>query len=734
MSKKEIFEEEKAKLKDVIELINRKIEIAEKNFDEQEHFIIGFKEGLRGTQFNRQGLMSLYATEIYDLKALLPSPYFGRFTFQKQGDNEPKKIYIGKKSLTDEFSKIISYDWRSPVCSMYYDYNIGEAEYISNGQKVRGKILGKRQIAIQNGVLKSVDEQDTLSNDSILMKYLRENADSRLRTIVATIQREQNTIIRNPISKNYIVQGAAGSGKTTVALHRIAYLVYNEAKQIKASNFMILGPNKYFLNYISDLLPNLDIRGVNQSTFEELALENINCKVKVYSHNSSLKDVLENKIDSNIIHFKSTPMFLKCLDNFILEYVSRHLQNDIVYNSMVLCNKERLQSICKTNHKNSSYKSKIDTLIKFIVNDVKNRSDDLSHEIWLSYREEFLSLAKDDPRRQEIIELTNSIQADLKKGCIKTVKKYFDFSKISPLALYRVFIENFDRIYPNAPVDIKQLQQYTLEKLSKKIVDSEDLTVLVYINYLLNGTKNYNSFTHLVIDEAQDLSENQYVILKLLFPKCTFDIFGDIHQSIYDYKSVKSWDKLNNSIFDSQAVLLNMDKSYRTTLQISNVSNLVLGSLNYKPSLCIAREGDEIDVYQIEAGDMSFILVNQINKLLEKGYQTIGIICKDDLETEKVYKMLKKVNLNINKITEDKEEYNGGLSIIPSYLSKGLEFDAIILSNANNINYTESAIDQKLLYVAITRAMHELIINYSGTITKSLSPLLDKGVARSLKK
>lgn len=206
MSKEEIFKYEEKRLEEVIQKINTQIKNNEQKFSEQEHFIIGFKEGLRGTQFNRQAMMSFYATEIAKLKSIINNPYFGRFDFT---DNEGKKqtIYIGKKSIVDENNKAIAYDWRSSLCSMYYDYNIGPAEYEVNGTTEKGEITSKRQIIIKNGKLDSVSEQDTVSDDQILLKYLNESADARLKSIIATIQREQNKIIRSPLKNDYIIAG-----------------------------------------------------------------------------------------------------------------------------------------------------------------------------------------------------------------------------------------------------------------------------------------------------------------------------------------------------------------------------------------------------------------------------------------------------------------------------------------------------------------------------------------------
>ena len=219
------------------------------------------------------------------------------------------------------------------------------------------------------------------------------------------------------------------------------------------------------------------------------------------------------------------------------------------------------------------------------------------------------------------------------------------------------------------------------------------------------------------------MSLSQYYVLKKMFPTANFDIFGDVDQSIYDYQSISNWDVLNDNIFNSNAEVLKLNKSYRTTKQISNVSNLVLDKLNHQNAECIARNGNNIVLKEVNNNDKIDNLIYQINELLEKEHTSIAIICKDEEETKQIYKKLEKIGLKLNIINEKNEKYTDGISILPSYLSKGLEFDAVILNDANNINYLDNSIDQKLLYVAITRAMHDLYINYSGEISPSLKPL-----------
>ena len=505
-------------------------------------------------------------------------------------------------------------------------------------------------------------------------------------------------------------------------MHRIAYLLYNEARNINETNFLILGPNKYFLNYISELLPELDIKNVSSLTFEEIVINSLKIKIKLEPKNTTLLDVLNNKYNQAILRYKSSVSYMNLIEEFVKTYILKHLENDITYEGITLCSQEKLKYICTNNFtSSSSYYDKINNLIKIISKEIKEKSDDINDDIWLKYRSEFLSLPKDSQRRKEIIDITDKIKNEVKKGCPNILKEYFKFIKVNPLHLYQTFIENIDKLTSNNI--IPELQKETLIKLNKKQIESSDLSPLLLINYLINGLKEYENYEHLVIDEAQDLSVADYYILKKIFNKATFDIFGDINQSIYAYSGINDWHNVDNEIFDDTAIMLELNKSYRTTKEIADVSNLVLNSLNKNNSECIARSGRKVSVNELDSKSELTTIFEQISNLLSNNYETIAIICKDDKEADKVNKSLSKLGLNINIITDKNEEYTGGISILPSYLSKGLEFDAVILYNANDINYTESTIDQKLLYVAITRAMHELYINYNGNISKSLESL-----------
>lgn len=718
MDKEIIFKEEQQKLKEVLEIIDEQIKNSDDGFAKEQHHIIGFTEGLRGTQFNRQAMMSMYATEGNRLKSLRNSPYFGRFEFQNKDSGETEIFYIGKKIVTYKNHEVIVYDWRCNQCSMFYDYNIGDpsAHYIESGKKVYGIINGKRQIQIKDGKLISVSDQDTLSDDEILIQYLNENADSRLKSIVATIQKEQNKIIRNSIDNNYIVQGVAGSGKTTVALHRIAYLLYNESKRVDESNFMIIGPNKFFLDYISSALPDLDIDGISQCTFEDIFATNIKGKVKINSKNKELERIMAGELDDSVLKYKSSIKYMKLIEKFVLYYMSSKLNNNIELNDVVLCSKERMRDIVSEYHKNS-YKERIDIFIKKMSKIIKEDYENIYYSASRSLMKKLQELDMDAPEREEIILKLNLLRENIKKGCINDLKGFFKFVDTSPILLYYTFIENIE-MFTTDNVDL--LKKETLKNLDNKQISPSDIAGILLIQHLMRGCKNYLNYSHLIIDEGQDLSIAQYYVLKKIFAKSKFDIFGDINQSIYAYQSINNWDELNKVLFDNDAKLLELNRGYRNTKEIAEISNLVLKSLNQRDANFISRYGNNVIVNNIEGVKNGKFKFQQLIDLINNGHKNIAIICKDNNEVEEVYKELKSLPIDVSKITLDNDKYKNGICILPVYLAKGLEFDAVILNDVSDKKYGENIIEQKLLYVAVTRALHELIIDYNGKISPSL--------------
>lgn len=727
MEKTQIFLEEEKMLNKINSIINDKLEDNLNNFNKEKHTKIGFTEGLRGTQFNRQAMMSMYATEVNKIKTIKDNPYFGRFDFIPNGE-EKEIIYIGKKMIADNNGKIIVQDWRTPVCSLYYDYGVGPADYLAFKDKITGEITEKRQIVIKNGKLVTVNKQDVVSDDNFLISYLSENNDARLKSIIATIQREQNKIIRSPLKRNYIIQGVAGSGKTTVALHRISYLLFAESKNIHPSEFMIIGPNKYFLDYISTMFPELDIKNVYQSTFEDIIKDLLKYKGKYKTKTDVLKEVLDGKVSPEAIHDKNTIEFTKLIERFLYSYILKHIEEPIEYQGITICTKEYLNNIVKTFEYNRN-KNKGEILkeyIKLIKKRAKDNGERFSSEYWNKNKQEVMSLPLNSKERNEEVRKHNLIMEELKKGCTKQIDEYFKFIKVKPLIIYQAFISSLDSKYDH-------IKNYTLENLKNKTISDDDLAALYAIYNELNSAAINDNVSQLIIDEAQDISPAQYYVLRKMYPNCNFNIYGDMNQSIFSYQSFNSWGELNGTILNDTAERLDLNKTYRTTKQISDASNLVLDRINATKAECISRNGNDINLNYCNDKDLTTNIVSQINELQKNGNESIAIICKDYAECLDISKKLKKYKLDIRVISDVDTNYEGNLCIIPSYNAKGLEFDAVIVSDASKEKYGNNLIDMKLLYVVLTRAMHNIIINTTDELTCCLNGLEEKNITKQLK-
>ncbi len=594
--------------------------------------------------------------EIKSIERAKNSPYFARIDFES---NTNKDIcYIGKLGVTDYDNNIITVDWRAPISSLYYDSNVGDAKYISPDGLISGKLLLKRQYTIENSKLINYNDVDTVSNDELLKPYLSVSADTRLKNIVSTIQSEQNKIIRYPITKNLIVQGVAGSGKTTVALHRIAYLVYNYRNLYKPGDYMVIGPNKFFVSYISGILPDLDVNGVKEYTTLELALNYIEEPFKV---NNSL-DVLKEKDD--ISKFKISMDMKKEID---LYFESLKILPDVdftIKGVKILSNNVVKRIYEEINTKiYKSVKSKVDRLILLIDKYIEENNDSI-----------ISSLIKDKIDKKIIEDYKNNINIYL--------KKYFTVLNIKVKDIY---------------INILKRNNIDIKNINLNEIDIEDIYPLMYIKYKIIGS-NFDNYKHIVIDEAQDYGEFNFYVLKKLFKNATFSIYGDLAQSLYPYRSIDNWECLQD-IFDD-IDMLKLNKSYRTTIEIMNEANKINKQLNLDIALPVIRHGDEVEYTNKNILDI-------INELKEK-YKTIAIITKDVKESQALYNKLNN-KIYINLIDKDNINFNSDINILPSYLSKGLEFDAVILLNKNNFN-RNSVIDLKLLYVSMTRALHKLVI------------------------
>ena len=734
------FLREKEKLKQVLE----KLETEEK---EIANSLVSTEANYEKDDYVRAQMLYLRNKKLRDLKQIKKKPYFARIDFKAYGE-EKEKLYIGKLSIIDsQTQEPIIIDWRAPISNLYYDGRIGKSSYQSPQGLIEGEISLKRQYFIEEKILQKFSDMDLKASDELLQVALEEKADDRLKNIVATIQGEQNAIIRADLNKALIVQGVAGSGKTTIALHRIAYLIYQYEKDFDPDNFMIIAPNKFFLNYISNVLPDLGIENVKQYTFEDLAYEIIGKRLKISDSNEKLVTIVNKEFDEinkgdvdTIIKeskLKSSIGFKDIVDEY-LKFVEENYipKKDFILENVRIMRYENIQKLFLESYKDLNFTRRVEEVKKHIFSKIKLNLETIIETITKkrTYNinkmlKEGLSPEEERKRRIEIFEETEKTLNRLYKEDIRIVDDYFkEIDRKDALEYYKDFIENF--IYKK--IEDENLAEYliknTLGNLNKKEIAFEDLAPIMYIHYKIYGTKVKTRLRHIIIDEAQDYGEFQFSVLKTILSSNSMTILGDLAQGVHSYRGIENWKKFMDIEFsEGEVVYTTLEKTYRTTKDIMTKANEVIDKLpEFEKQFIVKGQPviDRKDSINIIKKENENEIVKEIKEKIEKyqndGFKSIAIIGKDMAECKNIKKLLEKLGMNIKLIQSNDSEYHAGISIVPSYLAKGLEFDSVMLFNVNENTYEYSSLDTKLLYVAMTRAMSKIDIFYTKSISKLL--------------
>lgn len=666
---------------------------------------------------------------IANLENLTKKPYFARIDFTDSESGKKYKIYIGKNGVSKD-SNIIVVDWRAPISSLYYDSDIGESSYESPDGKISGNLDLKRQYEIEDKKLIDYIDVDLVANDELLQKYLNANNEARLKNIVSTIQKEQNSAIRQNIDENIIVQGVAGSGKTTVALHRIAYLIYNNMKRIKQNQYMVIGPNTVFLKYIQSVLPDLDVSGVEQYTYEDFAIDYIGSKISVNPSDSKVTNNIENGGDYSIEKYKCSIEYKYAIDKFLSIYKSKFFSQDLMLGDVKLLDKDTIKrnfELAENINSNLTYKQIIDITIDRLCNVIDQIRDNINGE-YTKYSNGLFAMAKNEKEKEKLRKEILNNKKEIEKNCRGIIKKYFDKISLDPIKVYKLFISSCDEV--SNFNNIKKLQSETLKSLKISSCDFEDLPALIYLKSRLCSNEDYSNIRHIVVDEAQDLGDFCFMALKCALPKATFSIFGDLAQSIYDYRSIEDWNGVNKLLFNEDGILINFNKSYRTTAEIMELADTIAESINLNKSEEVIRHGSPVNVSKISVnGDIVNYIINKINFFKQKGYKSIAIISKTDSLSRKINEELLARNINIPNVgvNDDLLDEKFRICTISNQLAKGLEFDAVIINNASEDVYSStSKLDMKLLYVAVTRALHELDITYIDELSKPIDSYIKR--------
>jgi len=587
------------------------------------------------------------------LLCIQDKPYFGSVVFQDE-DGENFSIYLGLTYLKDEEYGNIIYDWRSPICSLFYDYGIGKASYTAPMGPINGELLRKRQYKIEKRKLLSAFDNSLNIDDELLQEVLASDSNEKMKNIVNTIQQEQNSVIRNIKDKNLIVSGIAGSGKTSVALHRIAFLLY-KIPNLSSKDILIFSPNQIFTEYISNVLPELGEDNTLQTTFSDY----LNNTITEFNEVETFIDFIGKYYSENIANFD----------------LIKYKQSDIIIKDMTLY----LEDLVNKSKVLNNFKEDKYLIDKDYVNDLlHNRYNNL-------------------PLFERIDEISLKLSENNYKGSSKkknTYKKLIFKNGLFNQDFKDIYLGFFSSDFAKIRMNDKEIREFT----KNEKINYEDALLFTYMKGILEGFPYEGNIKQIVIDEAQDYNLLQYLILTKIFKNSNFTILGDVNQTINPYYKYKSLDIISNLFKDSKCIYLN--KTYRSSPEIIYFTNKILG-LNHISAI---RKTEDVPLKHREDNEH---LVEDINYLKNK-YKSVAIITRNYDTSIRLYEWLKYKFTNISLLNSNTSEFNKNLVIIPAYLAKGLEFDSVIVYSDYKSKYLKN--EKNLLYVACTRAQHELIV------------------------
>lgn len=621
--------------------------------------------------------------KLKELTILKESPYFGRVTFNDLEFDQKDTLYVGRFGVTPEGSyEPVIVDWRAPVASLFYHGSLGEASYTSPDGPIKCDIEGRRQIIVKKGELKGVFDSAIDVKDDILQMVLSNNSSDKLKDVIMTIQQEQDEIIRKERTSNIVVNGVAGSGKTTIALHRVAYLLYNYRKELE-DKVLILGPNGIFMEYISQVLPSLGEVGVKQETFASFALKEMDSELYIMSFDKYLEKILsEDKEFIEDAKYKNSYEIIKDLDNLVKDMDKNYFHvEDVKYFGDLVISKKEIEEMFNKHYEYMPLFRRSEKIKRIILSKIKDKRDEKVWELNEELRKE-----KEKLTPEELLIEENNLEFRRKLRIREIVKEVMDSrAKLDSWISREDVLDIYDRFNGNK-------KEYTIN----------DLAPILYLAIKLEGKKATKDYRHVVIDEAQDYSPLQFKVVRELTGTKYFTVVGDVNQRLIKYSDLAPMMELGKIFDDVNPEIYNLNKSYRSTYEIMEYANKYLDEDRIIPIVRHGKPVEEIEFHNNE--ELSESIIESLKEFSNEGLESIAIITRDKEELEKVYNLISN-KVHLVKFDNEDVLYKGGNVIIPSYFAKGLEFDGVIIVDNGSLKDEN---EDLIKYIMSTRALHRL--------------------------
>ncbi|MFE8697555.1 RNA polymerase recycling motor HelD [Cytobacillus sp. FJAT-53684] len=755
--KKEInrLEEETSRRKSEVVNIRKhfwdEIKVNTDTFDDYLETIIGLRQEAQALSVN-QSAHRHASKRLSTLGRMQVNPYFGRIDLIEEGTSTQEQIYIGISSLIDPNGEdFLIYDWRAPISSVYYDYQPGPVKYETPGGTIHGILEKKWQYLIRGGVLQSMFDTSLTIGDEILQQVLGKGTDKQMHNIVATIQQEQNRIIRHDQGKLLIVHGAAGSGKTSAAMQRIAYLLYKYRDRLNADQIILFSPNSMFNSYVSNVLPELGEENMQQVTFQEYLDHRLSREFEVENPFDQLEYVLTAANTSSYrsriasIRFKASTRFFDAIKSYrqSLE-VSGMLFQDINFRGKPIVTAQQIAERFYSHDPSLRFHNRLERLKDWLIEKINETQKVERNKLWVQEEIELLSnddyhkahryLAKKRGFRKESI-ADYEIEPDALARLIvhqklKPLRKRVrTFRFVDMKGMYKQFFTNSikinDWIEGETPASLADICQVTLEMLDEGKLFYEDATPFLLLKELILGFQTNSSIKQLVVDEAQDYSPFQFEFLRRLFPAARMTVLGDFNQAIFAHASeMVDFNTLTNLYGPDETEIINIARSYRSTKPIIEFTRRLVP--NGEGIIPFERDGERPVLKNVaDHAELHSSVASKVADLRGQGFNSIAIICKSAEESLRAYNALSDID-EIKLLKSNSIEYEQGVVVVPSYLSKGIEFDAVIIYDASQDVYGDESL-RRVFYTACTRAMHYLQLYSVGKPSPFLKNVLRDG-------